>query len=101
MYGKSNGVGSLRCSESSCSIDAELPESVDAGRMAAVADDEKISVVVKPSLVRLDEDVRLRSEGGSGVEEVVLKANLSAVGRAPHQHLVLAQALDTAEERTN
>ena len=70
--------------------------------MAAVADDEKISVVVKPSLVRLDEDVRLRSEGGSGVEEVVLKANLSAVGRAPHQHLVLlAQALDPAEARKN
>ena len=62
LYGKRNGV---RCSKRSCSKDVELSSSVDAGRMAAVANDEKISVVVKPSLVRLDKDVRFLSERGS------------------------------------
>ena len=70
--------------------------------MTSVARDKSFSVVVNPPLIRLDEDVRFRTQAGSGVEKVVLESNLSAVRGAPHQNPVLVEkTLDAGKERVN
>lgn len=84
------------------SVDVEFSASVDAGRMASVANDEEFSVVVEPALLALDEDVRLNSKGGRRVEEVVLETDLAAVRGAPHRNLLLVDGpFDPGEEKTS